>query len=99
MKIVIEKNVPLPTDPVLDLVMREPDGPRTMPRKWPWPQMKPNDSFVVPNRKMALSAHNSFLHHAKTKYTRFQPTWYVRMRKQPDGTYRLWLLDREQPST
>jgi hypothetical protein len=66
-----------------------------MPRKWPWHEMKPGDSFVVATIKEARSANNSFKSHQSTKHTKLKPSWTTRWRQQPDGTYRLWLLDTE----
>lgn len=92
MTIVIEKDVPF-ANKDKGFVYRESDGPRTMPRKWPWTQLRPGDSFVVATFKEAKAAYNSYHHHKRTKYSRIQPTWFARMRRQDDGTYRLWLLD------
>ncbi len=93
MTIIVESDVPY-AGTRRGFVYREPDGPRTMPRKWPWTQLRPGDSFVVPSAKEAKAAYNSYHHHKGTKYSRIQPDWFVRMRRQPDGTYRLWLLDK-----
>lgn len=94
MPIKIERNIPAPgkEDP---FVRRDPDGPYTMPRKWPWPQMKPGDHITVATRGEARSAHNSFMTHKRTKHSRLSPTAYVTMRKQPNGSYILWLMDRD----
>lgn len=92
MPIKIDRNVPIPNgDP--SFVRRDPDGSHTMPRKWPWPEMRVGDSLVAKNQRAARSAHNSFMAHKRTKHSRLSPTSYIVMRKQPDGTYRLWLLD------
>lgn len=93
MPIEIQHNVPLPNDGS-DLVRREIDGPHTMPRKWPWPQMCAGDCITAKNKREARSAHNSFMAHKRTKYSRLSPNSYVIMRKQPDGTYLLWLLEK-----
>jgi hypothetical protein len=93
MPIEIERNIPLPKNGS-DFVRRDADGPHTMPRKWPWTGMRVGDSLTAKNKREARSAHNSFMAHKRTKYSRLSPDSYVIMRKQPDGTYRLWLLDK-----
>jgi hypothetical protein len=87
----VEKDVPPPkTDPHVRY---------TMPRKFPWTEMSVGDSFVVDTLMQARSASNSFKNHQRTKYTRLDPSYRAVFRKQPDGRYRLWLLDRKQKST
>jgi len=98
MLIKIDRNIPHPSKGPI-FVRRPSDGPYTMPRKWPWTEMRVGDSLVAPDRAAARSAHNSFMTHQRTKHSRLPATAYVSMRKQPDGTYRLWLLDREQSSS
>jgi hypothetical protein len=93
MTIKIEHRVPPPHGDG-DFVRRPSDGLYTMPRKWPWPQMKAGDHITVKNKKEARSAHNSFMCHKRTKHSRLSPTSYVTMRKQPDNTYILWLCDQ-----
>ena len=63
-------------------------------RKWPWHTMKPGDSFVVTTLREAKSAHNSFQSYRNTRTTRIYPSWFASMSKQDDGTYRMWLLDK-----
>lgn len=83
----IEKNVPVPTEkPVYG----------THLRKYPWHLMTPGDSFVVPNLAAARSAHTSFVSYRRSKHTRIRPSWYIRFMRQEDGTYRLWLIDKNQ---
>jgi hypothetical protein len=93
---ILEKNVPPPL-PRTKTGIGHPENPYVMPRKWPWPDMEVGDSLVVNSRGEARSAHNSFMCHKRTKHSRLKPSWYVIMRQQPDGTYRLWLLDRDAP--
>lgn len=93
---IIEKNVPPPL-PRTKTGLGHPEHPYVMPRKWPWPDMEVGDSLVVNSRKEARSAHNSFMCHKRTKHSRIQPGWFVVMRQQTDGTYRLWLLDKNHP--
>ena len=69
-----------------------------MPRKYPWPDMKHGDHLTVFSRREAVSAHSSFMSHKRTKHSRISPTAYVTMRKQPDGSYLLWLMDQEPPT-
>lgn len=88
MTIKIERRVPPPKG-------SGPLPPYVMPRKYPWPDMQHGDHISVPSRKDACSAHNSFMHHKRTKHSRISPTAYVTMRKQPDGSYLLWLMDQE----
>ena len=90
----IEKNVPPPL-PRTKTGLGHPKHPYVMPRKWLWTEMEVGDSFVTRTKAEARSAQTSFMSHKRTKYSRIKPTWYVVMRKQPDGTYRLWLLDRD----
>lgn len=91
---IIEKNVP-PPPPRGKTGLGHPEHPYVMPRKWPWTEMQVGESFVTRTRAEARSAHNSFMSHKRTKYSRIRPTWYIIMRQQADGTYRLWLLDRD----
>lgn len=96
MPIKIDRNIPLPTD-LPATTRRSKDGPYTMPRKWPWTEMRVGDSLVAPNLAAARSAHNSFMCHKRTKHSRLPATSYVTMRRQDDGTYRLWLRDGQNP--
>ena len=83
----IEHDVPPPSDLLSDRYK--------MPRKWPWHEMKPGDSFVVATVREARSAHNSFKKYQQTKYTKAKPSWTTTWRTQPGGYCRLWLLDTE----
>ena len=94
MTIKIERRVPPPED-----FPRSGPRPRyVMPRKYPWPDMRHGDSLSMPSLKDARSAHNSFMHHKRTKHSRISPTAFVTMRKQPDGSYILWFMDHGPPS-
>ena len=63
-------------------------------RKFPWHIMTPGGSFVVATLNEARSAHNSFMSYRRSRSTRIHPSWFIRFAKQDDGTYRLWLLDK-----
>jgi hypothetical protein len=63
-------------------------------RKYPWHTMVPGDSFVVATLREAKSAHNSFQSYRNSRSTRIRPSWFASSSKQEDGTYRLWLLDK-----
>lgn len=86
MTLKIERRVPPPDRP-------GPLPPYVMPRKYPWPDMQHGDHLSLPSRRAAVSAHNSFMCHKRTKHSRISPTAFVTMRKQPDGTYLLWFMD------
>ena len=93
--ITIEKNIPFRSDkPILD---------GNYPRKWPWPTMKPGDSFVVTTFAVMHSARRSFYAHRDTVNTKVPPSWFVTTQKisgsRKDGVYRLWLFDKENPET
>jgi len=63
-------------------------------RKFPWHTMTPGSSFVVATLNEARSAHNSFMSYRRSRSTRIHPSWFIRFAKQEDGTYRMWLLDK-----
>jgi hypothetical protein len=63
-------------------------------RKYPWHTMSPGASFVVATLPEARSAHNSFMSYRRSRGTKIHPSWFIRFAKQEDGTYRLWLLDK-----
>ena len=85
--ITVEKNIPL-TPSRLD------HSKRWVEPKWPWRKMDLGDSFLVPDKKSAVSAWASFNTIAKSKNSPFAPSWSAYMRKQSDGTFRLWLADK-----
>jgi len=65
-------------------------------RKYPWHTMKPNESFAVDTVQEARAAYNSFQSYRRTRATRIRPSWFVSTSRQEDGTYRLWLLDKNR---
>ncbi len=85
--IIVEKNIPL-TPSRLD------HSKRGVEPRWPWRRMDLGDSFVVPDKKSAVSAWAAFNTIAKSKNSPFATSWSAYMRKQPDGTFRLWLADK-----
>lgn len=66
-------------------------------RKYPWHTMVPGNSFAVNTIQEARAAYNSFQSYRRTRASRIRPSWIVSTSKQPDGTYRLWLLDKNHP--
>jgi hypothetical protein len=93
----IEKNIPFPVTTGI------PHRYSGFPRKWPWPTMKPGDSFTVTTYAVMASARNSFRMHRETVHCKIPPAWFVATKKlsgnRANGVYRLWLLDRENPET
>jgi hypothetical protein len=57
--------------------------------------MEPGDSFLVPDKKTAINAWASFQHRSKAKGSPIKDSWAVCMRKQPDGSIRLFLMDKD----
>jgi hypothetical protein len=62
------------------------------PRKWPWTEMKPGDSFCVLTEAEMKSARNSLYQHRLTVHCQIPSTWVAATQKTPEG-YRLWLID------
>lgn len=67
-----------------------PPAPAKNAPKYPWPTMKPGDSFLVVDRIEAASARSSF-----ARYVRLGriPAWYY-VTQRVEGAYiRLWMME------
>lgn len=80
----IEKHIPFTTN--------LPERYAGFPRKWPWTQMQPGDSFTVSTKAEMHSARNSFYQHRRTVHCKIPESWNTATKKVPGG-YRLWLID------